>query len=86
MCILNFCKNGGQCLGYEGGYKCICFFGYKGENCDGEIFFFICFINYIILGIKSFLVRFLKNFKLRKVNLINNNFQQINYYKFIFIL
>ena len=74
MCIPNPCKNGGQCLGYEGGHKCICLPGYKGENCDGEIFLFICLINYIISGIKSFLVRSLKNSKPSKANLINNNF------------
>lgn len=22
-------------MGYEGGYKCICFLGYKGESCEG---------------------------------------------------
>lgn len=36
MCIPNPCKNGGQCLGYEGGHKCICLPGYKGESCEGE--------------------------------------------------
>lgn len=35
MCIPNPCKNGGQCLGYEGGHKCICLPGYKGESCEG---------------------------------------------------
>lgn len=37
MCIPNPCKNGGQCLGYAGGYKCLCTAGYKGNICDGKV-------------------------------------------------
>ena len=40
MCIPNPCKNGGQCLGYAGGYKCLCPAGYKGNNCDGKFLYY----------------------------------------------
>ena len=40
MCIPSPCKNGGQCLGYAGGYKCLCPAGYKGNNCDGKFLYY----------------------------------------------
>lgn len=26
--------NGGSCIDLNGGFDCICFFGYKGKMCD----------------------------------------------------
>ena len=37
-CASSPCQNGGTCKNEIGTYKCLCFPGYKGKNCDqGEV-------------------------------------------------
>lgn len=37
-CIFSLCKNGGMCEENGGFYKCFCFFGFEGSNCEGKLY------------------------------------------------
>jgi hypothetical protein len=36
FCVPNPCKSNGRCLSDQSGYRCECYEGYTGENCDGN--------------------------------------------------
>ncbi len=37
FCSSNPCKSNGRCLSSNSSYRCECYDGYMGENCDGNI-------------------------------------------------
>ncbi len=36
VCSSNPCKSNGRCLSTNSSYRCECYDGYMGENCDGN--------------------------------------------------
>ncbi|CAF5141780.1 unnamed protein product, partial [Rotaria sp. Silwood1] len=36
FCSSNPCKTNGRCLSDKSGYRCQCYEGYMGENCEGN--------------------------------------------------
>lgn len=38
LCEPSPCKNGGTCYDVGQGYECTCAKGFKGDNCEGNIF------------------------------------------------